>query len=275
MTHASDATLVTHADSRVMTHVTRDLGRGAAALKAATSVVVFTGAGISAESGLPTFRSGFNAMWKEADIARYANPRGYRAHAPDSYRWYRMRVDMAASVEPNAGHRAIVGIERRAPAFTLVTQNVDGLHRRAGSRNVLELHGHLRDARCFDCGIHTEWPPVAAEPVCAECGGLLRPNVVMFEENLSAPTLESAREAARTCDLLISVGTSNLVWPARELPEYAHENGATVIIVNPDLGGQMREDARCLHLQGSAGDILPRLGSVAWDADASYMSHQA
>jgi NAD-dependent deacetylase len=220
---------LTHADISPVT-----LAVAAEALAAAQSVVVFTGAGISAESGLPTFRSGFNAMWKEADIARYANPRGYRAHAPDSYRWYRMRVQMAASVQPNAGHLAIVDIERRVPVFTLVTQNVDGLHHRAGSRIVIELHGHLRDAR------------------------------VMFEEELAREMLEGARAAAVTCDVLISVGTSNLVWPARELPALAAQSGATVIIVNPDMEGQLSAGERCYQLRGAAGAVLPELIARAW-----------
>ena len=247
-----------------MTPDASQLTRAAEALRAARSVVVFTGAGISVESGLPTFRSGFNAMWKEADIARYANPRGYRAHAPDSYRWYRMRVKLAATVQPNAGHLAIVDIERRVPSFTLVTQNVDGLHHRAGSRNVLELHGHLRDARCFDCGTHVPWPDESADPVCPDCRGLLRPNVVMFEEELPRDVLEGARSAAATCDALISVGTSNLVWPARELPELAHQCGATVIIVNPEMDGQPEPGERCIHLVGAAGTDLPRLTTRAY-----------
>jgi NAD-dependent deacetylase len=241
-----------------------DVPRAARTLLAAHSVVVFTGAGISAESGLPTFRSGFNAMWKQADIARYANPSGYRAHAPASWRWYEMRHRMVAEAQPNAGHRAIVDIEQRVPRFTLVTQNVDGLHHRAGSRNVLELHGNLRGVRCFDCGRNAPWPPEPADPVCAHCQGLLRPNVVFFEEQLPGDTLELARDAAGACDVFLSVGTSNLVWPAAELPAYALESGAFVTIVNPEMDGQLEEGERCVHLTGAAGEILPRLVDAAW-----------
>jgi NAD-dependent deacetylase len=233
-------------------------------LRAAESVVVFTGAGVSAESGLPTFRSGANAIWKNEDVARYANPRGYRAHGVDAWRWYCMRARAARDVQPNPGHTAIVEIERRVPEFLLVTQNVDGLHHRAGSTNVVELHGNLRVPRCFDCGAYAKWPDEDTEPTCAQCRGLLRPDVVFFEENLPAGAMERARDAAAACDVLIAVGTSNLVWPARELPEFAHMNGANVLIVNPDMEGQMSASERCIRLQGPAGEVLPRVVATAW-----------
>lgn len=229
------------------------------ALRDARSVVVFTGAGVSAQSGLPTFRSGANALWNDADVARYATPHGYRAHSRDAWRWYCMRARAARSVQPNAGHYAIVEIERRAPEFLLITQNIDGLHHRAGSSDVLELHGNLREVRCFDCGARTPWPEDDVEATCARCNGLLRPDVVFFEEELPAGAMEHARDAARECDVLIAVGTSNLVWPARELPEYALAHGAQVIIVNVDMRGQMAPGDRCHHLAGKAGEILPRL----------------
>src|SRR5262249_2438786 len=139
-------------------HLLSSIEDAAATLRGARSVVVFTGAGVSAESGLPTFRSGADAMWRNEDVARYANPRGYRQHAADAWQWYCMRAQKAAEVEPNPGHRAIVEIEQRIEDFVLVTQNVDGLHQRAGSRNVVELHGNLRQVRCFDCGVASPWP---------------------------------------------------------------------------------------------------------------------
>ncbi|HEU4995984.1 MAG TPA: NAD-dependent deacylase [Gemmatimonadaceae bacterium] len=240
------------------------LEHAAATLRRSTSVVVFTGAGVSAESGLPTFRSGANAMWKDDDVARYANPRGYRAHAADAWRWYCMRVQKAAEVEPNAGHLAIAEIERRVKDFVLVTQNVDGLHQRAGSRNVVELHGSLRQVRCFDCGVAFRWPPLPAEPRCKRCGGLLRPNVVFFEEQLPVDAIERAREVAERCDVFIAAGTSNLVWPAREIPDYARSCGADVFIVNVDMEGQTPASEHVLHLVGQAGDVLPRLVAATW-----------
>jgi NAD-dependent protein deacetylase/lipoamidase len=240
------------------------LDRVARALREAQSVVVFTGAGVSAESGLPTFRSGDNAMWKQEHIARYANPTGYRKHPREAWSWYCTRARAAASVMPNYAHGAIVEIERRVKNFLLITQNVDGLHHRAGSKNLIELHGNLRQPRCFDCGRKAQWPEEHAEPRCANCGGLMRPDVVMFEEMLPEGVMERARDAASRCDLLISVGTSNLVWPARELPEFAAASGAHVAIVNPELSGQISESPRVTYLPGKAGDMMPALVSAAW-----------
>lgn len=232
--------------------------RAGSLLRRAERVVVFTGAGVSAESGIPTYRSGPDALWSAEKFERYANPRGYRAHLPDSYTWYRQRARDAAAAQPNAGHAAIVELEARVAQLLVVTQNVDGLHVRAGSTDVIELHGHLRTARCADCGVHVDWPVAPAHPRCAGCDGMLRPNVVMFEEPLSQRDLARAHAAAQRCDVLLSVGTSNLVWPAKELPMAAHSAGASVVIVNPDLTGQPTGE-RILHISGRAGAILPRL----------------
>jgi NAD-dependent deacetylase len=241
-----------------------DLETPAELLRNARRVVVFTGAGVSAESGLPTFRSGANAMWKQEHIARYANPTGYRKYPKEAWEWYCSRARSAASVLPNYAHGAIVAIERRVKDFLLVTQNVDGLHQRAGSSKIVELHGNLLQPRCFDCGRKSQWPEEETDPVCPHCGGLLRPDVVMFEEMLPEGAMERARDAAAACDLLISVGTSNLVWPARELPEFAAANGARVLIVNPEMDGQVPASDRVIHLEGKAGEILPELASRAW-----------
>jgi NAD-dependent deacetylase len=231
-------------------------------------VVVFTGAGVSAESGVPTFRSDANSLWNAVDVRNFAYPDGYRRNQPDAWRWYAQRAAKAKEVAPNAGHFAIAEIERRVPEFLLVTQNIDTLHQRAGSENVLELHGNLREVRCFECGARSEWPEVASlpDPVCDACGGLLRPDVVMFEEVLPAGAMERAQEAARDCDLLLSVGTSNLVWPAAELPRYALRSGAAVVIINPDMSGQPL-GARVIPLAGSSGAILPQLVRLAWPED--------
>ena len=220
--------------------------------------MVFTGAGVSAESGIPTYRSGGTASWSAEQFERYANPRGYRAHLPDSYEWYRQRAIAVAAAQPNPAHTAIVRLAARVPRFVVITQNVDGLHTRAGSRNVIELHGHLRTARCDGCSAPIEWSSAPPDPCCADCGGMLRPNVIMFEEMLSATDLDRAREAAEACDVLISAGTSNLVWPAKELPMLAHSAGASLIIVNPDLAEQPWGH-RVVQLEGRAGDVLPRI----------------
>lgn len=237
--------------------MTSALERARAALRAAQHVVAFTGAGVSAESGIATYRGGSDALWATAQFERYANPRGYRAHLPASYEWYRARARAVAAANPNPAHVAIVELEQRT-RVTVVTQNVDGLHARAGSTDVIELHGHLRSARCDRCGHHIPWDQTPGAPRCPSCDGMLRPAVVMFEELLSEHDLTRARDAATTCDLLLSIGTSNLVWPARELPLAARDAGALVVIVNPDMAGQPAGE-RIIQLTGRAGEVVPRL----------------
>ena len=241
------------------------LSDAAKLLRNVPSVVVFTGAGISAESGIPTYRSGADGLWSAQNMAKYANPRGYRANLPDSYEWYRNRAEGDAAADPNAGHRAIVEIASRVSNLTLVTQNIDGLHHRAGSHDVIELHGNLREARCDDCGSRIGWSTAPAQPVCTTCGGMLRPDVVMFEEMLPVEAMERAQRASSSADMLISVGTSNQVWPAAELPLIASRSGAAVVIVNPDLDGQP-SGRRISYLRGLAGDVLPALVAAAWPA---------
>jgi len=146
-----------------------------------------------------------------------------------------------------------------------VTQNIDSLHQRAGSRRVLELHGHLRTVRCADCEHRVAWEQAPAEPRCPQCAGMLRPEVVMFEEMLPVATYEAAADAAAHCEVLISVGTSNQVFPAAELPSIALRQGAHVIIVNPDMSGQPL-DARVIRLAGLGGEVLPALLNDLTDA---------
>jgi NAD-dependent deacetylase len=248
-----------------------ELMEAAARLRDAERVVVFTGAGVSAESGLPTFRTAENAMWKEVDLRNFAYPDGYRRNQPDAWRWYAARAETARRVEPNAGHYAIAGIERHVADFLLVTQNIDGLHQRAGSREVLELHGNLREVRCFDCGGRRAWSDVLSREnaQCDRCGGLLRPDVVMFEEELPPGALERAFEAARRCDFLLSVGTSNQVWPAADIPRHALRGGAHVAIVNPDLTGQP-VGYRIIPLAGASGTVLPELVRLAFGGESPH-----
>jgi len=239
---------------------TEQLQSVAAMLRDAERVVIFTGAGVSAESGVPTFRSAANALWNEVDVRNFAYPDGYRRNQPSAWRWYSARAAKAREVEPNPGHYAIARIEQHVDEFLLVTQNIDSLHQRAGSKNVIELHGNLREARCFVCDERSEW---IEAPVCARCGGLLRPDVVMFEEMLPEGALELAGEAAQSCDVLLSVGTSNLVWPATEIPRYAQRHGAQVVIVNPDMESQPWGH-HVTQLVGTSGDVLPWLVRLAW-----------
>lgn len=215
-----------------------NLAAAAARLKAAKSVVVFTGAGVSAESGIPTYRSGSDGLWSRQNMERFANPTGYAANLPESYEWYRARARGVSDKQPNPAHDAIVKLADRIPELLVVTQNIDSLHQRAGSRNVIELHGSLREFRCDACGRPVRWDEAPAAPVCPSCRGMLRPGVVMFHENLPEAALEAARDAAARCDVLLSIGTSNQVYPAAELPDIALRNGRSVIVVNPDLSGQ-------------------------------------
>ena len=233
------------------------------ALAAAGSIVVLTGAGISAESGIPTFRDAMSGLWARFRPEELATPEAFRRDPATVWEWYAWRRERVASVVPNAGHHAIARLERHAAArgarFALVTQNVDGLHAAAGSRNVLELHGNIRRVKCFDRGHPaTQWPHgTAGPPPCAVCGSPLRPDVVWFGEALPAGALDAALEAAATCELFLSIGTSGLVEPAASLAYAALDRGARVIEVNPDptpLAGQA-----WAAFAGKAGEVLPRL----------------
>lgn len=246
--------------------MTDALRLAAQVLDRATRVVVFTGAGVSAESGVPTYRSGADGLWSAQNMERFANPAGYRRNLPDSYEWYRARAEGVRAVQPNPTHHAIARLAR-SKDVTLVTQNIDFLHQRAGSTEVIELHGHLRTARCDDCDWRVDWDQAPPDPNCAACGGMLRPEVVMFGEMLPTAALLAAQDAAARCDVLISVGTSNQVWPAAELPLVALRHGADVIVVNPDLAGQPTH-VRVIGLAGNAGDVIPRLVNGLRSADS-------
>jgi NAD-dependent deacetylase len=234
----------------------------AALLREATHVVVFTGAGISAESGVPTYRSGSDGLWSRQNMEKYANPRGYRRHLDEAYAWYRGRAKGVSEVEPNAGHYAIARLATLVDRCDVITQNVDNLHVRAGSTQVIELHGSLREFRCDSCGFRVAWDSTPESPRCS-CGDVVRPGVVMFEEMLPEESFLEAREAAASCDVLLSVGTSNQVWPAKELPMLALASGAAVVIVNPDL-----DDQPCgrgvYQLAGASASVLPALLQLAW-----------
>jgi len=231
----------------------------------ARSVTVLTGAGISAESGIPTFRDALTGLWARYRPEELATPQAFARDPALVWSWYRMRREMVARAEPNAGHRALVALERRVPYFTLITQNVDGLHRRAGSERVIELHGSLGRARCSreDTRVETWDEPEQGPPRCRACGALLRPDVVWFGEVLPAEALQAAEAAARDCEVFLSVGTSNLVEPAASLPWRAAAAGAEVVVINPTMDGQ-RAGARIHHLVGPAGQVLPQLVESAW-----------
>jgi NAD-dependent deacetylase len=228
-------------------------------LRRARSIAVLTGAGVSAESGLPTFREAQTGLWARYDPQELATPDAFRRNPRLVWEWYAYRRGLAEAAAPNPAHLALAEIERRVEDFTLITQNVDGLHRRAGSRNVVELHGNLTRTKCFEEDRAIEqWPPTdEAPPRCPHCGGRLRPDVVWFGEMLPQHAWEQAAAATGRCDLFLSVGTSGLVRPAAELPAAAKRLGAYVVEINLEPGAQ--PDLFDAHLYGPAGAILPAL----------------
>jgi len=239
------------------------------ALRGARHVVVFTGAGVSAESGIPTFRDAMTGLWSRFDPAQLATPEAFERDPAFIWGWYEWRRARVARASPNAAHRAIAEMARLVPRLTLVTQNVDNLHERAGS-DAIHLHGSLFAPRCFACGRAAELPPeTQAEggepmepPRCERCGGAVRPGVVWFGEALPEEAMRAAFDAARSCDVLLSVGTSSVVYPAAEIPHVAANAGAVVVQVNPDPTPLDR--VATFNLRGAAGDILPRLLRQAW-----------
>jgi NAD-dependent deacetylase len=202
----------------------------------ARSVAVLTGAGISAESGVPTFRDVQTGHWARYSPEDLATPQAFSRHPRMVWEWYQWRRQLVREALPNSGHLAIAAMERCIPAFRVLTQNVDGLHQRAGSTGVVELHGNLFVDRCFregivlDCVIEAGDPP----PRCPFCGGPVRPGVVWFGEALSPQALEDAEAACRNLDVMLVAGTSGLVHPAAGLPLLARASGAFVIEINPD-----------------------------------------
>jgi NAD-dependent deacetylase len=232
-------------------------------IRSAERVVVFSGAGVSRESGLDTFR-GAGGLWERMRPEELATPQAFRADPDKVWRWYAWRWQQASEAVPNPGHHALASLEAVFPIYWVVTQNVDGLHQRAGSRNLLELHGTIARAACNRCRRSREMGEAVAEspdrpPVCS-CGGLFRPAVVWFGENLPEDVFERACDAAASCDLFLSVGTSSTVYPAAGLIELAYQAGACLIEVNPEPTPFSR--LMDLRLAGPAGEMLPALAAA-------------
>jgi NAD-dependent deacetylase len=242
-----------------------DLRTVAGLLRSARRIAVLTGAGISAESGIPTFREALTGLWERFDPEELATPGAFARQPAVVWDWYAERRERVLEARPNPGHLALVEIERRAPEFALFTQNVDGLHQEAGSRTVFELHGNIRRVRCSREGHVVEaWSKGPDRPPpCPRCAAPLRPDVVWFGELLPVAALEAAWSAAGRCDLFLSVGTSNLVEPAASLPWQARSAGAEVVVINPVTDGQ-HGGTRVRHLAGPAGVLLPALVRAAW-----------
>lgn len=247
------------------------LRHAARRLMAARRVVVFTGAGVSRESGIATFRDVDDGLWTRYDPMEMATREGYVRDPEYVWGWYEHRFGLAERAAPNAGHRALAAMETLLPELTVVTQNVDGLHARAGSSDVLELHGSIHRFRCLsrqhrdrtvtgtnayftleELGDQTERPPR-----CPYCGELVRPDVVWFGEMLDEAVVARAFELARACDVMLVVGTSGVVQPAASLPHVAQAGRAFIVDVNPEFDEVAR--TADLFLQGAGGDVLPWL----------------
>jgi NAD-dependent deacetylase len=228
-------------------------------LRAARRVVVLTGAGISAESGIPTFRDAMTGLWEKYDPTELASPDGFRENPKMVWEWYESRRQKVLKCLPNPAHLALAELEGRFEQFVIVTQNVDELHTRAGNKNVLELHGRIMENRCFkedrllrDSEI--DWSTV---PPRCPCGSYARPGVVWFGEALPMAPLGQAYTAARKCDICLVVGTSGVVYPAASIPTIALQAGAKIIEVNNQESAIT--DIAHLFLKGEAGKVLPMI----------------
>lgn len=228
-------------------------------LKKSTRVVALTGAGVSQESGLRTFRDAQAGLWAQYRPEDLATPRAFARDPKLVWDWYASRRESAKGARPNAGHYALVEMGKIFPEFTLITQNVDGLHRMAGSKNILELHGNILNVRCSECGTFAEtWmDDFNTVPRCEKCNGLLRPDVVWFEESLPRAQLDAAINATHTCQVFFSIGTSGVVQPAAALAHSARSDGSVVVEINAEPTPLTAKVDFLFH--GKSGEILPAL----------------
>jgi NAD-dependent deacetylase len=228
-------------------------------LASARNVTVLTGAGISADSGVPTFR-GTDGLWRNYRAEDLATPEAFARDPRVVWEWYNWRRELIATKSPNPAHLVLAELERRTPdKFWLITQNVDGLHRAAGSQLLSEIHGNIWKVRCTGCGVISEnrEVPLPLLPTCQRCQALLRPHIVWFGESLDAKDLSRCDAALRACDLLIVIGTSGVVHPAAGFASLAKEIGALVIEIN--LESTQHSELVDLSLQGRAKDLVPLL----------------
>ena len=240
------------------------LARAAEILSRAERVVVSSGAGMSKESGIPTFRDAMEGLWANFDPQELATEQGFRRDPRRVWSWYAWRRQRIAEARPNAGHFAVAEMATVIPSLAVVTQNVDGLHTDAGSADVIEVHGSIRRVKCLDRGhlFSGELPPYEDgeeqdPPACPACGSPLRPDVVWFGEMLPAVAVERAWSLAGRCDAMLLIGTSGTVWPAAELPLVGRRSGARILEVNPTPSELTH--AADVFLQAPAGQVLPAL----------------
>ncbi len=243
------------------------LASAAALLQQAKRIAILTGAGISAESGIPTFRDSLTGLWQRFNAEDLATPKAFQRDKALVWGWYEWRRMKVMRAQPNPGHLALAELARRVPASTVITQNVDDLHERAGSPEVVHLHGSLLAPRCFACArAYTFADEIPDEPEggrhlqppsCPHCGGYIRPGIVWFGETLPDEAWRKAEAAVHACDVLLAIGTSGLVYPAAELPEIARQYGKPVILIGPNPTGL--DDVASHLLRGEAGEVLPEL----------------
>lgn len=229
-------------------------------------LAISSGAGVSKESGVPTFRDAQDGLWKRYDATQLASPEAFMHDPGLVWRWYMYRYDLISAVAPNPGHDALAQLEELVPEMVIITQNIDGLHEQAGSTDIIELHGNIRRSKCFDncLGIPTLVEVTADQrqaedpPECPHCAfGLVRPDVVWFGETLPTAALNRAFDVAASCDVMLVVGTSGLVQPAASLPVQAKRRQAYIIEVNPSPS--MITPLADLFLEAPSGQILPRI----------------
>jgi NAD-dependent deacetylase len=233
-------------------------------LQTAQRITVLTGAGISAESGLPTFRDRLTGLWAKYSPEELSTLAAFRRNPRLVWDWHAELREAMISALPNPAHLALVQMERNVSQFTLLTQNIDGLHQQAGSSNVVELHGNITRTKCLAENLVVEtWAETEERPPrCPRCGGLLRPDVVWFGEVLAKEALERANTAARECDVFFSIGTSGIVEPAASLTYRAMQAGAGVVIINLDV--QTHLSPGYYKIRGLAGKIIPAIVEAAW-----------
>lgn len=234
-------------------------------IKQADRIAILTGAGVSKESGVPTFRDAMDGLWAKYDPQQLATARAFRQNPKLVWDWYQFRVGLVSKAKPNAGHFALAQLEQRYKTW-VITQNVDALHEESGSKNVIHLHGNLSQYKCFaNCqGEPTiididsfEWDRENGPPACPHCGDWVRPNIVWFGEMLPLNQLDKAKIVTVECDVMIVVGTSGLVTPAAYFPTFAKEAGAMIIEANPDYS--MITRIADIKLDGPSGEMLPKV----------------
>lgn len=248
-------------------HQTDEIVQAATLLREACHAVALTGAGISTPSGIPDFRSPQSGLWKQANPLEVASLSAFRRRPEAFYTWVRPLVEALLAARPNPAHTALAALESGGWLKAIITQNIDGLHQQAGSREVLELHGHLREAACLRChrvlsaqSFLDDFLASGEVPHCPQCGGVIKPNVVLFGEQLPVAVLDAAMEHARQADLMLVAGSSLEVAPASHLPLLAHKHGGHLIIVN--LTPTPIDDLADVVIHGDVAEVLPYISQA-------------